>query len=161
MSDIQETKLPGVGVRHDFATHGGDRLGVITHRTGRRDLLVYDRDDPDACAQTIRLEEDDTHTLADLLGASQITERLTNLQQTVAGLTIDWLPISAASACAMRSIANFGLRSQTGVSIVAVVRGAETIPAPGPEFVLQPGDTAVAVGTPAGIQKAFAILQGQ
>ena len=38
--DIQETNLPGVGLRHDFTTRAGRQLGVVTHRTGRRDLLV-------------------------------------------------------------------------------------------------------------------------
>jgi TrkA domain protein len=46
--EIQETALPGVGLRHDFTTRAGRQLGVVTHRTGRRDLLLYDRDDPDA-----------------------------------------------------------------------------------------------------------------
>ncbi len=161
MIKVQETQLPGVGVRHDFATQEGSRIGVITHRTGRRDLLIYDRDDPDACAEVLRLEEEDSHTLAELLGGTQVTQRLANLKQSVPGLTIDWLPISGESACAMRSIADFGLRGQTGISIVAVVRDGETIPSPGAEFVLRPGDTAVAVGTPSGIQKAFALLQGR
>ena len=33
--DIQETTLPGVGLRHDFTTHAGCRLGVVSYRTGR------------------------------------------------------------------------------------------------------------------------------
>jgi TrkA domain protein len=160
MTQIKETQLPGVGVRHDFATRSGEHLGVITHRTGRRDLLLYDRDDPDACAAVLRLEEDESHTLAELLGGTRVTETIASLQQSVPGLTIDWLPISAGSACAMRSIADFGLRGQTGVSIVAVVRGNETIASPEPDFVLQPGDTAVAVGRPDGIRRAFDLLQG-
>jgi len=161
MTHIKETQLPGVGVRHDFGTRAGDLLGVITHRTGRRDLLVYDRRDPDACAEVLRLEEDESHSLAELLGGTRVTETIASLQQSVPGLTIDWLPISSSSACAMQSIADFGLRGQTGVSIVAVVRGSETLAAPGAEFVLEPGDTAVAVGTPESIRKAFALLQGR
>jgi K+/H+ antiporter YhaU regulatory subunit KhtT len=38
--DIQETALPGVGLRHDFTTRGGRQLGVVSYRTGRRDLLM-------------------------------------------------------------------------------------------------------------------------
>jgi TrkA domain protein len=161
MPQIKETQLPGVGVRHDFAARSGERLGVITHRTGRRDLLIYDRDDPDACAEVLRLEEDESHALAELLGGTRVTETIASLQQSVPGLTIDWLPISATSACAMHSIADFGIRGQTGVSIVAVVREGQTIASPGADFVLPPGDTAVAVGTPGGIRHAFSLLQGR
>ena len=82
--DIEETNLPGVGVRHDFTTRAGRQLGVVTHRTGRRDLLVYDRADPDACQEVIQLTDEEADTLADLLGAARLTGRLAALTQQVA-----------------------------------------------------------------------------
>ena len=50
MAEIRETQLPGVGVRHEFTTDSGQALGVISHRGGRKEILIYDRDDPDACS---------------------------------------------------------------------------------------------------------------
>ena len=47
MADIEETELPGVGVRREFTTRAGMRLGVIQTRSGRRDLLLFDLDVPD------------------------------------------------------------------------------------------------------------------
>jgi TrkA domain protein len=160
MAEIQETQLPGVGVRHDFVTKAGERIGMISHRTGRRDLLIYDRNDPDACEVVVRLEEQDIRILADLLGAATVTERLTKLQQSVEGLTIDWVPIGASWAYAGHTIQETQLRAQTGVTIIAVIRDEQTTPAPGPDFQLQAGDTVVVIGTPEGIHKAFALLQG-
>ena len=55
MSEVTETQLPGVGVRHEFVTAGGERVAVLTHRTGRRELAVYDRADPDACTTVLHL----------------------------------------------------------------------------------------------------------
>lgn len=159
MVEIEETQLPGVGVRHDFVTHGGIRIGVIAHRSGHRELLVYDQRDPDACRDVVRLEEDDTRALADLLGGSQVVETLARVQ-SVEGLTIDWLPVEPGAACAGSQIDHSDLRERTGVSIVAVVRGGETIASPAPDFRLQPGDTAVAIGTPEGIRQAFTLLRG-
>lgn len=158
MAQVEETQLPGVGVRYDFVTTEGDRIGVLAHRTGRRELLVYGTDDPDACRDVVRLDPDDTHTLAELLGTSHVSERLSALQQDIEGLTIDWLPVEATSACAGRTLRESALRSETGVSIVAVVRDGRTIPAPGGDFALQPGDTAVTVGTPEGIKELFRLL---
>jgi TrkA domain protein len=160
MRSIQETKLPGVGVRHDFVTRSGDRLGVIAHKTGRRELLVYDDADPDACQSVVRLEEEDSHALAELLGGSGVAETQSSLMQSVEGLTLDWLPIEAGSRCVGAPLRDAGIRSETGVSIVAIVREGRTIPAPGPDFVLAVDDTAVVVGTPEGIQETFALLQG-
>ena len=42
--DVIETKLPGIGVRHDFLTDGGRRVGVVSHRNGSRDLVVFSKD---------------------------------------------------------------------------------------------------------------------
>lgn len=85
MTNIEETGLPGVGVRHDFVTSAGRRIGMITHRTGHRELLIYAADDPDACIDTVRLEEEDARALDELLGASRVTERGVNLRQSVEG----------------------------------------------------------------------------
>ena len=161
MTKVSETQLPGVGVRHDFMTRDGDRIGVISHRTGRRDLLIYDKDDPDSCAVVMPLDDDDTHTLTEMLGGSHVSEALTRLQQSVGGLTIDWVPVRESWACAGHTIKETDVRAKTGVSIVAIVRGEETIPSPGADFALQSGDVAVVVGTPDGIEKTFELMQGK
>jgi TrkA domain protein len=160
MTRIEETRLPGVGMLHSFVTKPGRRVGVLAHHSGYRELLVYDEQDPDACRISIRLDEDDSHTLAELLGAAQFAAHIAELQQSAEGLTIDWLPVQHSSACAGQEIGRTRLRERTGVSIVAVVRGEQTVPAPGPEFRLEAGDTAVVVGTGEGIQRAVELLQG-
>ena len=160
MTEIEETRLPGVGVRHDFRTRSGRRIGVITHRGGDRDLLIYDEDDPDACTETVRLDEQDLHAVADLLGASHVRHRVEAIRQSVEGLTIDWIPIRESSAARDRTIGDTELRRRTGVSIVAIVGKGETRPSPGPETFIRAGDTAVVVGTPEGIGRAFELLQG-
>jgi K+:H+ antiporter subunit KhtT len=157
MGDVQETQLPGVGIRYDFVTGEGQRVGVLVHRSGRRELLLYDREDPDSCSAVVRLELDDTRTLTDLLAASHVSEQLAAMQQ-IEGLTIDWLTVPPTAAAVGRSLRDAALRSETGVSIVAIVRGNETVPAPAPDFTLEPGDTAVVVGTPEGIERLAALL---
>lgn len=159
MPDVSETKLPGIGIRYEFLTSGGRRVGVIHHRTGRRELLVFDEEDPDACREVIRLDEDDSRTLSEVLGGSRIVKELSELQQTVEGLAIDWLPVSHGTPYAGRSIADTRARTQTGVSIVAVLRGEAAYPAPGPDFVLAPGDTLLVVGTARGIEELAVILR--
>jgi TrkA domain protein len=158
MSEIEETKLPGLGVRYVFRTARGSRLGVVHHRTGRRELLVYDPADPDTCRDVIALDEDDGRTLAELLGGSRVAEQVERLQQ-VEGLAIDWLPVSTATPFADKTIGDTQARSRTGVSIVAVLRGEQAYPAPGPEFRLEGGDTLLVVGTPRGIEQLAVILR--
>jgi TrkA domain protein len=155
---IHETVLPGVGFRHDFTTGRGRQLGVVSHRTGRRDLVLYRQDDPDAAQEVVQLTGAESEALGGLLGGSRVTEALTELQQQVEGLAIDWLSIAKGSPYAGRTIADTAARSRTGVSIVAVLRDQTAIPAPRPDFTFQPGDTAVVVGTTAGVKALTRVL---
>ena len=157
--EIQETALPGVGLRQEFTTSAGRQLGVVSYRTGRRELLLYDPDDPDACREVIRLIPEEADALADLLGVARLGGRLAELQQQLAGLAISWLTIRDGSPYATGTIADTQARSRTGVSIVAVLRAQTAVPAPTPDFGFQPGDTAVVIGTPEGV-KALAGLLG-
>jgi TrkA domain protein len=155
--DIHETALPGVGLRHDFTTRAGRQLGVITHRTGRRDLLIYDREDPDACREVVELTDDEAEALGELLGADRVVEHLAELQR-IEGLAIDWLAVRSGSPYAGRTIADTQARKRTGVSIVAMLRNAGAIPAPTPDVRLEPGDTLVVVGTTDGISALTDLL---
>jgi TrkA domain protein len=158
MARVEETNLPGMGVRYEFLTARGNRVGVVHHRTGRRELLIYDPRDPDTCRDVVALDGDDARTLAELLGTSQVAEHLSTLQQ-IEGLAIDWLPVVEGTPFADKRIADTAARTRTGVSIVAVLRDGEAVPAPGPEFGLRSDDTLVVVGTPRGIEELAVLLR--
>lgn len=159
MSEIHEVKLPGVGVRYEFETNEGNRIGVISHRTGLREIYISRSDDPDEFKRVLGLSPDDARTLAELLGATRVAEQLAELQQRIEGLVIDWLPVRADSAYADRTIGDTRLRTRTGVSVVAIVRGDDAVPAPGPEEALHDGDYLVVVGTGRGVEQAVEILR--
>lgn len=157
MTPVEETDLPGVGTRFAFETETRRTLGVIRHRDGRREVFVADGDDPDCVAVAVALQEGEAHLLADLLGGAEITREAADLAQGVAGLTVDWVEATAAR----RTIGDLQVRSRTGASIVAVLRGDEPHPAPGPGFWLEAGDVALVVGTAAGVRAARALLQAE
>lgn len=161
MSIVNQTSLPGVGVRYDFAAKSGDRIGVIVHHSGHLDLLAYDKSDPDTVAANLSLDTDDANTLTELLGGSQITESLQEMQQSLPGVSIDWVPVAEDWGCAGQTIREIGVRARTGASIVAVIRGDQTFASPEPDFRLEARDTAVVVGTADGIREAFTLLHGE
>lgn len=159
MAEVTETQLPGVGVRYEFTTTEGERVGVLSHRGGRREVLVYDRRDPDAASTLLHLSADDTRTLSELLGASQVTTGIAAVQQQIEGVAIDWLRVAPESRFAGSTIGEGSFRTRTGVSIVAIVRGDTTVAAPGPEFRFAAGDVAVGVGTPEGLGELRELLR--
>ena len=159
MSEIQEVKLPGVGVRYEFETSDGERIGVISHRTGLREIYVSRPDEPDEFKRVVTLSPDEGRTLAELLGASRVSQQLAELQQRIEGLVIDWLHVRADCVYAGKSIGDARIRTRTGVSVVAIVRGEEAFPAPGPEMKLHSGDYLVVVGTPRGVEQVVDLLR--
>ncbi len=160
MSDVTEIQLPGVGVRYEFTTRDGERLAVLSHHGGRRELFRYDAEDPDRAMRLLAVDEGDARTLTELLGATQVSEVLGTLRQPIEGVALDWVEVAPGADLADRSIGDGELRSRTGCSVVAAIRDGETTPAPGPEFVLRSGDVLVAVGTAPGLEQLRTLIRG-
>ncbi|MBP2473181.1 TrkA domain protein [Crossiella equi] len=155
---VEVTPLPGIGTRQDFQTRTGRRIGLITHRDGRVDLIVSKSDDPDACVASIPLTTDEAGTLASLLGAPQLVSQLRAEQNEIAGVTTKQLPLAPGSPFDGRPLGDTQLRTRTGASVVAVVRAGTVHPSPRPDFVFGGGDLLVVVGTGPGLKAAADIL---
>jgi TrkA domain protein len=158
---IERTLLPGVGVSHAVTTSTQQRLGVISHLSGRRDLVVYDEEDPERAAWTLVLDEHEAHQLADLLSGTVTADHLTALERLVDGVSAVRIRIPAGSAYDGVALRETRAGSRTGASVVAVARaGGEVVPAPGPGFVLHHDDVVVAVGDEHGIAALTALIAG-
>jgi TrkA domain protein len=156
MVDVRRVKLPGVGVLHTFVTDDGGKVGVITHRSGHSDLITFSdaEDGSDSAKVSLRLDEDEAHTLAELLGGTRITESLSSLDQ-IPGLSIDWFTVDYEDHIAGQPLGDLGSRGVVGLTVVAVVRGDSANPAPEDDFKVFPGDTLVVAGSPEKVAKAF------
>lgn len=157
--DVERTALPGIGLRHEFRTEKGQLAAVVSHVSGRRDLVVYRPDDPDTVLATLSLNTDEANGVAELLGTARIVERLADLQRQVVGLKTVQIPIRAGSPYDGHSLGDTRTRTRTGSSIVATIRGGGILASPGPDFMFQPGDLVVVVGTPEGTDAVVAIFE--
>ncbi len=159
MTEVTETMLPGVGVRHEIVTASGQRIGVLVHHNGRRELLVYDEVDPDACSAVVNLDYDETRTLAELLGATRVSEEVHDILHDIDGQAIEWITVAADGVATGTTIGEGNYRSRTGASIVTVIRNENPVPAPGPDFRLEGGDLVVAVGSSSALRDLQALLE--
>lgn len=160
MVDVRRMKLPGVGMLHTFITEDGGKCGVITHRSGRSDLITFaDSDDTsEASKVSLRLTEDEAHTLAELLGGTRITESLDKLD-SIPGLSIDWFTVDYEDHIAGKQLGDPASRGVVGLTVVAVVRGESANPAPAADFTVFPGDTLVVAGSPEKVARAFTFFR--
>ncbi|MGI5271264.1 cation:proton antiporter regulatory subunit [Nonomuraea sp. CA-218870] len=122
-------------------------MGVVSHRTGRRDLVIYSKDDPDRACEVVKLNDEEADALVELLGAPRIVARLNQAHQEVEGLVSLQLPLPAGSPYVNRPMGDARVRTRTNASIVAIVRSGQVYASPGPDFVLAAGDIVVVVGS--------------
>ncbi|MFG2196050.1 cation:proton antiporter regulatory subunit [Streptomyces sp. NPDC048639] len=153
---MSSTPLPGIGVRYDLTTREQRRLSVVAHRDGSRTVNAYREDDPDACALSARLTAGEADALIDALMPAHHSPSL--LSTTELGLVAERIELSSTSHWNGRLLGETRMRTDTGVSIVAVLRRAEAIPSPGPDYRLAGGDTLIVIGTREGVDAAAEIL---
>ncbi|MDH4353242.1 MAG: cation:proton antiporter regulatory subunit [Actinomycetota bacterium] len=158
--DVTETMLPGVGLRFDFTLESGRRIGIVAHRTGRFEVAVYSREDPDATTASLGLTEQEADVIAEILGAARIAERFADLTKEIPGLLSGQVEITADSPFAGRTLGDSRCRTLTGASIVAVVHADEITASPAPGHPLQAGDVLVVIGTDEGIRAVRSLFAG-
>jgi TrkA domain protein len=154
---MSRTPLPGIGVRYDLTTREDRHLSVVAGRDGTRVLNTYSRDDPDECSLSVRLTPNESEALIDALMPSHHSPSL--LSTTDLGLVAERIELGASALWNGRLLGDTRMRTETGVSIVAVLRRADAIPSPGPDFRLAGGDTLIVIGTREGVDAAALILE--
>ena len=120
--DVKEVLLPSIGVRYEFTSHDGERIGIIARRSGDFEVVRYARDDPDQAQPIFHFTDEEADAVAQILGAPRIAERFTELTREVPGLEAGQVHIRPGSPFAERPLGETRARTRTGASIVAIVR---------------------------------------
>lgn len=149
--DVKEVLLPGVGLRYEFVSHTGDRIGIVARRGGDFDVVLYGPDDPDQARPVFRLTDEEAEAVAQILGAPRIAERFTELTREVPGLEAGQVHIRPGGTFVDRPLGETRARTRTGASIVAIVRDDDVLASPGPAETLRAGDVLIVIGTEEGI----------
>lgn len=157
--DVNEVLLPGVGLRYEFITEMGIRIGIIAERSGAFEFVTYSEADPDASQSLLRLTGAEADTVAEILGAPRIAERFADLTREIPGLAAGQIEIEPGSAYVDRPLGETRARTRTGASIVAIVRGDDVIASPTPDEILRAGDVLVVIGTHEGIAAVGRIVR--
>jgi len=144
--ELERTALPGTGVAYSLATAEGQRIGVVAHLSGRRDLISYDPADHEQVLHSVALNDVEARTVAQLLDLPVFVDQVADLARGLDGVQAVRIPIAAGSPYCGRRLADTRARTLTGASVVAVVRDGRAIPSPTPDFEFRGGDAVVAVG---------------
>lgn len=155
---IERIELPGIGFRDDIVTADGRHVGVITYRDGRRDVVLYERNDPDTAIESVTLNAAEADALAELLGQTTLLGQIADLGSGAMGLFTERLVLPSDSRFLEQPLGATQARTKTGVSIVAICRGDQVITSPTPAEVMHAHDVLIAVGTRSGLDALERLL---
>jgi TrkA domain protein len=140
---VTECDLPGIGRKYTFTAEGGEQLAIVVHQTGTRELFIFPRGAEEPCG-VIAFEDDEARQIGAIIsGAYYKPKILEDLEVNLQGIAIEWFRIGSAAPARGKSIGELQIRKRTGVSIIDIIRGGQSLPNPGPETVLDEGDTLV------------------
>ncbi|HMN27384.1 MAG TPA: cation:proton antiporter regulatory subunit [Caldilineaceae bacterium] len=148
MSTIHESNLPGVGRKFQVHASSGDRLTIIIHDDGRRELYHFTRENPQRVASVVILQDDEARQVAGIIGGLTYAPRaLPTTEMNLGDLVLDWYTMPENAAAVGRTIGELGVRRVTDASIVSLIRsdGGKQIN-PGADTVLTRGATLVVAG---------------
>jgi TrkA domain protein len=144
---VYEAEVPGVGHKFELELDEEERLVVIVHYDGRRDL--YRRPAPNAdSVELASLTGRQARQLGSILeGAYFQPVEMDDLGVPLGDSIIEWLTVEGDSPVAGESLAECDIRERTGASVIALQRDEQTMPNPEPDLEIESGDVIVAIGT--------------
>jgi TrkA domain protein len=148
MSTISEVFLPGVGRKFQVETMTGDRLVIVIHDDGTRELYHFTRKNMDRPASVLRLSDGEARQIAGIVGGLTYVPRNLPMAEVILGdLVLEWFTIEEEAACIGRSIRDLQARTRTGASIVSIIEADHTKSLnPEADTVLREGATLILAG---------------
>src|ERR1051325_11193821 len=148
MSTISEAFLPGVGRKFQVETTSGDRLVVVIHDDGLRELYHLARKNLDRPASVLRLSDGEARQIAGIIGGlTYVPRSLPTAEVVLEDLVLEWFTIEAGAACIGKTIRELQVRTATGASIVSIIEAnSEKRLNPEADTVLNEGATLIVAG---------------
>ncbi|WP_101843196.1 cation:proton antiporter regulatory subunit [Halobacillus sp. Marseille-P3879] len=159
--NISISQLPGIGQKISLKTAEESMLVLIVHHTGKRELYFFDDKDSEEADFAMDLTSDETRELgAQLLGATYQPVNADQLKIFKNQIVIDWIELKPGSPLVHKTIEESEVRNLTGVTIIGIVKGDETIAIPDADTKLQPGDVIMSIGKQDQIDSMTSLCNG-
>ncbi len=122
MSSISESNLPGIGHKFQIETVSGERLVIVIHDDGRRELYYFERKKFDRPASVLTLTDGEARQIAGIVGGlTYVPKALPSAEVVLDDLVLEWFTIEPQHRCIGKTIRELQPRTVTGASIVSIV----------------------------------------
>ncbi len=159
MSEIKECDLPGIGKKFTLELDSGDKLVVVIHLSGEREVFKFTKDSEEPTSVT-NLNDEEARQIGAILTGTYFQPVIEEEQKlTTRNVTMEWIKIADDSKLANKKIENLNIRKLTGVSITTIIRGETVIPNPRPDEIIKPQDTVIIIGNNKQIKKFMSTFE--
>ena len=148
MPSIRESTLPGVGHKFQIEAASGDRLTIVIHDDGRRELYHFSAKNPDVVTSVVTLLDSEARQVAGIVGGlSYVPKALPAAELVLDDLVLEWFDIPNGAFGISKTIRELAVRTRTAASIVSIIReGRTNILNPEADTVLEPDTTLIVAG---------------
>lgn len=132
----------------------------MLHDDGRREMYHCDQEDEDEYLANITLTDSEARQIAAILGGIIYKPKaLETIEVAFDDLIIEWFKVAKQAAAVNRSIGELDIRQSYGVTIIAIIKkNHQKLLNPGPETLIEEGDTLVVSGERETLKKLIADL---
>ena len=147
--NIREIELPGIGKKFEAITNNKDKLVIIIHDDGRRDIYHFDPEDYEEAIASTTFNDQEARQIAAIIGGMTYSPKaLETIEMAFDDLVIEWFNVETNAAAVNQTIGQLNIRQSYEVNIIAIIKrqNHKKIHTPGPETLLEEGDTVIVSG---------------
>ncbi|MBW6394371.1 MAG: TrkA C-terminal domain-containing protein [Thermus sp.] len=144
---VEEAVLPGVGRKYTITVQSGDRIVIVVHHSGKREVQYFEAGEEDEPTMALDLTDEEARELGAILaGVLFHPEAVGDTQSKLGQKVIEWIKVLPGSKLVGKRVGELALPPRA--HLLAVDRpGAPLIPNPSPDTLLETGDTLVVAGS--------------
>lgn len=144
---VYESDLPGVGKKFEIELDENERLVMVIHNTGKREVFIRKGDEDSE--KLFELSDRLARQVGTILEGAYFQPIATDTSETMLddNSLLEWVKVAEGSDITDKTLEELDFRNETSATVVAVKRESGTESNPGPDTVIVGGDTLIILGT--------------